>query len=59
MKEYAQRYQIALAKAREVEKMNMPESKKEETYRKLAEWIDTDKDIDELPFPFGTKPHKI
>ena len=55
-----QRYEIARAKADELRKLNMPQTKKDESYVRLAQWIeDIDKDTDELPFPFGKKPRKI
>lgn len=54
-----ERYKIALEKAKMVEKLNMPALKKQEVYRELGEWIDTDKTIEELPFPFGKRPQKI
>lgn len=54
-----QRYKIALEKAKEIEKMPLPEYKKEEIYRNLGEWINTEKTVEEMPFPFGKKPRKI
>lgn len=54
-----ERYQIALEKAKMVEKLNIPALKKQEIYSRLGEWINTDKTIEELPFPFGKRPHKI
>lgn len=54
-----ERYQIALEKSKMVEKLNIPALKKQEIYNRLARWIDTDKTIEELPFPFGKRPHKI
>ena len=60
MNTYKKRYDIALEKAKLVDRMNIPDSKKEEIYRRLAEWIeDLEKDIEDLPFPFGKKPVKI
>lgn len=54
-----ERYKIALGKAKEVEKMPISEYRKEEIYRNLGEWINTEKTIEEMPFPFGKKPRKI
>ena len=56
---YYERYKIALEKAKKVEKMPIPEERKEEMYRELGAWIETDKGVEELPFPFGEKPRKI
>lgn len=52
-----ERYKIALAKAKEVECMNMSEYRKQELYMKLGEWIESDEE--ELPFPFGKTPKRI
>ena len=51
------RYEIALEKAKEVEKMNMSEWRKQEIYNNLGSWINSEEE--ELPFPFGKTPKKI
>lgn len=56
---YRERYKIALEKAKKVEKMPFSQYKKEEIYRNLGEWINTDKTVEEMPFPFGKIPRKI
>ena len=55
-----ERYQIALEKSKQLKKMNISEYRKNEISMKLGQWIDEkEKGINELPFPFGTKPRKI
>ena len=54
-----ERYKIAFEKAKELEKLNMPALKKQEIYSRLGKWINTDKTIEELPFPFGKTRVKI
>ena len=59
MTEY-EKYKIAIKKAKEVEKMPFTEEKKLEICSNLGQWVnDKEKDLDEMPFPFGTKPRKI
>ena len=51
------RYRIALEKAKMVEKMPINESKKQEIYNNLGNWINSEEE--DLPFPFGKTPRKI
>lgn len=51
------RYRIALEKAKLVERMPINESKKQEIYSNLGEWVNNNEK--ELPFPFGKTPRKI
>lgn len=55
-----ERYEIALKKSNMVQKMDLPAWRKDEICCNLGKWIhEKEKGIDELPFPFGTKPRKI
>ena len=59
MEEY-EKYKIAMAKAKEVEKMPLSEEKKSEIYSNLGQYVnDKEKGLEEMPFPFGKKPRKI
>ena len=52
-----EKYEIAIKKAKEVEKMQISEEKKQEIYSNLGEWVNNNEK--ELPFPFGKTPKKI